>query len=79
MAIPTPVLSDDDIVEVRNSSYGSARLIWNTWSQDPIKSVVLQAVLSCQSRLNYYREDFCGVISLALGQNRVCSLYYSWK
>ena len=77
MALPTPVLSNDDILEVQSSSYESARLIWNTWSQDPIKAAVLHTVLSCQSRLRHYRKDFCGVISMALGQNRVCFLHYS--
>ena len=77
MSLPTPVLSDGDIVEVQSSSYESARLIWNTWSQDPIKAAVLQAILSCQARLFPYRGDFRAVISMALGQDRVCSLHYS--
>ena len=77
MALPTPVLSDGDIVEVQGSSDESARLIWNTWSQDPIKAAVLQAILLCLPNVIY--DSFFGfsVFSVALGQNRVCPLYYS--
>ena len=76
MALPTPVLSDGDIVEPQGTSFGSAWLIWSTWGQDPIKTAVIQAILSCQPSLPYRRE-FLKVISMALGQNRVCSLHYS--
>ena len=71
MALPTPVLSDDDIVEVQSSSDESARLIWNTWSQDPIKAGVLRSILSCQVDIRYFFEDFRHIFSWALGQNRV--------
>ena len=77
MSLPTPVLSDGDIVEVRDSSEESARLIWNTWSQDPIKAAVLQAILPCLSNVIYKSVFDFDIFSLALGQNRVCPLYYS--
>ena len=77
MTIPNPFLSDGDLVEVQNSSYEVASLIWNTWSQDPIKAVVLQTILSCQFRLGNHSRSFREIISAALGQNRVCFLYYS--
>ena len=78
MALPTPVLSDGDSVEVEGRSYESARLIWNTWSQDPIKAAVLQAMLLCLSNVSHYSFfNFGSLISVALGQNRVCPLYYS--
>ena len=67
--------SGGDIVEVRGSSDESARLIWNTWSQDPIKAAVLQAILLCLSNVFYY--SVYGIFSVALGQYRVCPLYYS--
>ena len=78
MALPTPVLSDGDIVEVWGSSEESPRLIWNTWSQDPIKAAVLQAILLCLSNLDFYSfSNFGSLFSVALGQKRVCPLYYS--
>ena len=77
MALPKPVLSGGDVVEVQNNSYESARLIWDTWSQDPIKAAVLQPILSCQYRLRYYPKVFRGIISVALGQNRVRFLHQS--
>ena len=75
MALPTPVLSDGDIVEVQSSSYESARLIWNTWNQDPTKAVLLRAIVSCQSYLRYNPANFRRILSVALGQSRVCSLH----
>ena len=72
MALPTPVLSDGDIVEGQNSSDEFARLIWNIWSQDPIKAAVLQSVLSCQVDLHHSFYDFRSIFSRALGQDRVC-------
>ena len=78
MALPTPVLSDGDIVEVQSSSDESAKLIWNTWSQDPTKAAVLQSILYCRARTYYYYyRHFYAVISVALGQNRVSSLHHS--
>ena len=74
MALPTPVLSDGDIVEVQSSSAESARLIRNTWSQDPIKAAVLEAIIpwvALHSR-NYRRT-----LSVALGQHKVCPLHHS--
>ncbi len=73
MTLPKPTLSYDDIVEVQNSSHQSAILIWNTWSEDPIKATVLRAILSCQIKLPYYY--FGWDMAVALGQNRVCSLH----
>ena len=78
MALPTPVLSDGDIVEVQSTSDESARLIWNTWSQDPTKAAVLQSILYCRARTSYfYFSNFHAVISMALGQNRVSFLHHS--
>ena len=72
------MLSDGDIVEVWGSSDESARLIWNTWSQDPIKAAVLQAMLLCLSNVSHYTFiNFGNLFSVALGQYRVCPLYYS--
>ena len=75
MALPTPVLSDGDIVEVRGISDESARLIWNTWSQDPIKAAVLQAILLSLSNVFEYSIYGLSNFSVALGQNRVCPFY----
>ena len=78
MALPTPVLSDGDIVEVQSRSAESARLIRNTWSQDPTTAAVLQYILHCRSMSTYhYYRNFYAVISMALGQNRVSSLHHS--
>jgi hypothetical protein len=71
MAIPKPVLSDSDIVEVRSSSFESASLIWNTWGQDPIKVAVLQAILPKVGVSGHFRA----VISVALCQIRVGFLH----
>ena len=72
MALPTPVLSDGNIVEIEDcNSIESARLIWNNWNQDPIKAAVLQAMLSCLSG-RYYSYDLRRTFSIGLGQNRVC-------
>jgi hypothetical protein len=72
MAIPKPVLSDGDIVEVQRESYESASLIWNIWSQDPFKAAVLQAILP-KIRFNYQLT----MSSEALGQRRVCFRHHS--
>jgi hypothetical protein len=69
MSLPEPVLSYDDVM-IFNSLYHSAGVIWNTWSKDPIKAAVLQAILSCQNRLHY--SDISGFMSVALGQHKVC-------
>ena len=76
MALPTPVLSDGDIVKIEGFSHESARLIWNNWSQDPIKAAVLQAILSC-FYASYHSSNFRWVVSRGLGQNRVCLLHCS--
>ena len=76
MALPTPVISDGDIVGAWSSSDESARLIWNTWSQDPIKAAVLQTMLLCLSNVFHYSVYNLGMLfSAALGQNRVCPLF----
>ena len=81
MALPTPVLSNGNIVEIEDfHSIESARLIWNNWNQDPIKAAVLQAMLSRLSRRYYpydVRQAFSRVFSTGLGQNRVCPLHCS--
>ena len=76
MALPTPVLSDGDIVEVEGRSYESAVLNWDTWSQDPTKVAVLQAILYCLEE-GYYPSEFRWIVSIGLSQNRVCLLHYS--
>ena len=76
MALPMPVLSDGDIIEGEGMSYGSASRIWNTWSQDPVKAAVLQAILSCLSAQDYY-SNFRWAVSIGLGQNMVCPVHYS--
>ena len=78
MALPTPVLSDGDIVEVQGRSDTSARLTWNIWSQDPIKAVILQVILSWQANVPYDPSAFHWTVPMALGQNRVCPLHYSF-
>ena len=77
MALPTPVLSDGDIVEVHSSSYESARLIWKTWSQDPIKVAILRSIITCRPHPLYYSLHHRWIVSVALGQNRVSPLHYS--
>ena len=78
MALPTPVLSDGNIVEIKDFySIKSARLIWNNWNQDPIKAAVLQTVLSRLSGRHYFRWAFSQALSTGLGQNRVCPLHCS--
>ena len=77
MALPTPVLSDGDIIEAQSSSVEFARLIRSTWSQDPIKAAVLRAVLSCQAWVVWQSENVRRTFSVALGQRRVCPLHRS--
>ena len=72
-----PVLSDSDIVEVQSTPFTSAKLFWNAWSQDPIKDAILRAILSRQSRIVWYPGTFCRTVSVALGHNRVRPLHYS--
>ena len=71
MSLPSPILTNGDMILVEESSHQSASLIWNTWSQDPIKEAVLRAILNCQFRLHYYY--FSRVMSVALGQTKVWS------
>jgi len=48
-------------------------MIWDTWSQDPIKATVLRALLSCQVRLG--GDYFLGnQVTDALNQCGVCLL-----
>ena len=77
MALPTPVISDVNMVEVQDESYGSAVMIWDTWSQDPIKAAVLQSVLPCLATLRFGFREYRNILSRALGQDRVCPLHYS--
>ena len=77
MALPTPLLSDSNIVEVEGFySYKYAWRTWNNWSQDPIKAAVLQAMLSCFSA-TCCSYKFLWAVSTGLGQNRVCPLHCS--
>lgn len=73
MSLPEPVLSNGDLVLCRDGSYESASLIWNSWSQDPIKTAVLRAVLSCESIL--FNTQFGSDMAVALSQNFVCLLH----
>lgn len=70
MSLPKPILTDDDIVVVKDGSYLSAGLIWNAWSKDPIKVAVIQAVLACMACAQ--KEYFSWDMASALRQNKVC-------
>ena len=67
MSLPKPVLSNSDLVMCWDGSWESAR---NSWRQDPIKSAVLRAVLSCESIL--FNTQFGSDMAVALSQNFVC-------
>jgi len=70
MALPEPVFPNHDIPVVQLNSYQTSSLIWNTWSEDPIKAAVLRAILSCSNKEIFY--SFHWAVSRALGQNKVC-------
>jgi len=70
MALPQPVLSSDNEVVVRENSYKTANMIWNTWSEGSIEAAVLRAVLSCQMNLG-----LSIFFAKALSQNKVCFLH----
>ena len=70
------MFSPQDIVEVQDKTFLSASKIWDSWSQDPIKAAVAQAVLSCEARVNY--SEFCSDMAEALSQDHsMC--FYHWK
>ena len=78
MSLPKPILTDNDIVVVKDGSYLSASLIWKAWSEDPIKVAVIQAVLSCM--VCAQKEYFSWDMASALRQNRVCCApSFHWK
>ena len=68
MSLPKPVFSEGDLALDPDRSYLSASRIWESWSQDPIKLAILQAVLPYQSNLSLRNT------SEALSQNSVCFL-----
>ena len=80
MSLPKPLLSTDDIVVVQNGSHQSAILIWNAWSEDPIKAAVIQAILACMvagSKLTFSWD-----MAPTLCQSRVCfihSFHWEWR
>ena len=66
------MFSPQDIVEVQDKTYLSASKIWDFWSQDPVKTAVFRAVLTCESRVEY--SEFCSDMAVALSQgDPVCS------
>jgi len=68
-----PVLSNDDIALALKEPRDHPSLIWDTWSEDPIKAAVLRALFFCQVRLDI--DHFLGnQVSDALNQCRVCLL-----
>ena len=73
MDLPEPVWSVDDIKVAKE---GIRSLISSTWSEDPTKLAILQALVSCQARLGY--DDgirFDQRIVHALAQKEVCFLH----
>ena len=68
MALPEPVLSDDDIAMTHRNA---PSLILNIWNEDPTKLAVLRAIRSCCVRLPPYGY-FCRNIGDALAQRPVC-------
>ena len=75
LALPKPVLSDDDIKLALNRTYNPPSLIWRTWGKDPIKAAVLQAISSCWDRFGY-GLSFGSDIAKALAQKPVCLLHF---
>ena len=67
MALPEPVISHDDIMKVEGQC---ASMIWNSWSQDPTKAAVLQAVLPWYKNLVDF--GFLYQIVKALSHRQVC-------
>ena len=47
-------MSDDDIKVAEEVSRNPSSLILNTWSKDPTKLAVLQALVSCQAHNRGY-------------------------
>ena len=43
--LPEPVVSYKELKGIDNTSIESLRVVWNSWSQDPIKATILRAVL----------------------------------
>jgi hypothetical protein len=81
------VLSDDDIAALHKLPSGSnrfirptpdrpSRLLWDTWSKDPIKATVLGAMVSVQVRLGR-GWPFDGDIIEALAQQRLVRFLHS--
>ena len=68
-------MSEDDIALILTLKVPchSLRLIWDTWSQEPIKAAVLRALLSCQVRFGDRISPFD--MADALTQRRVCLLH----
>jgi hypothetical protein len=70
-ALPTPVLSVDDIVVAQNGQSKSQILTWNIWSKDPIKKAVIVAIAS---RLGH-AGPVVWEVERALTQKLVCSIH----
>ena len=76
MVLPGPVLSVDDIkaaVVLKHVVVSSP--ISSTWSSDPTKLAVVQALLSCLDRLRNGGHYFNNTIVSALAQKEVCLLH----
>lgn len=75
MALPKPVWSKDDIDVAREVVRNPSSLIWSTWSKNPAKLAVLQAMVSCQVRIG--RVGYFGWhMANALAQESVCFLHF---
>ena len=67
--LPEPLFSDKDLAEVPyNLSDETAELVWNSWSQDPIKATVFPALFP-----QLYGAR--GIIICALTGREVCILH----
>ena len=80
MYLPKPVLSNDDIVVVQGGSHQSASLIWEAWSEDPIKAAVIRAILACMDSGS--GRSFGFAMAAALHQTWVCfvhSFHWRWR
>ena len=58
----------------RKEAYNYQSPVWNTWSKDPTKAVIIRAIGSCQARLGYDRLSGLKMAE-ALAQKSVCFLH----
>ena len=75
MVLPEPVLSGDDIRVTEERESNPFSLITSTWSKDPTKLAILQALGSCYAKLEYGSGYFTDNIVGALAQGSVCFLH----